>query len=562
MTWTGAHSLLDGLIKAGVRTVFGYPGGAVLPLYDALIEFPELKHVLVRHEQGGIHAADGFARAGKQLGVVFATSGPGAANLVTGLATALSDSVPVLAITGQVPSSVGGSDAFQEVDTFGMTLAVTKHSYFVEAVEDIPKILAEAIYIALEGRPGPVLIDIPKDLQAAPCSGRYVAKQADPEQTVIPAENYERARAFLEASERPLLYVGGGARGSSQELRAFATKWSIPVTTTLMSLGTMDTEHPLFLGMPGMHGTERANKALCESDLLIVAGARFDDRVTGKASEFAPASRRIHIDIDATEHNKNCRSDLSIKGTAKEVLTAFCQIPVMKQFDDWLDHLQKYHRHAPFENPFDVQSVDPEKVFQSLARWIDERCLVVTDVGQHQMWAAQHLPYSFPGQFISSGGMGTMGFGLPAAMGAKMACPDHKVLAILGDGGFQMTAQELTTVARLKTPIAIVIIDNQYLGMVRQWQELFHEERLSHVDLSDNPDFVKLAESYGVNACRTNSIEDLDSALNRVEEEQIPLLIHVPIHKAANVYPIVPPGEPSHEMWHNDPKLMKEAKPC
>ncbi len=553
MKWTGAHQLLACLREEGVDLVFGYPGGANLPVYDALVDFPDLAHILVRHEQGAAHAADGYARASGKAGVCFATSGPGATNLVTGLAAAFMDSSPMVAITGQVGTSLLGTDAFQEVDTVGITLPVTKRSFFVRRTEEIPATVHAAFAAARSGRPGPVLVDLPKDLGAADAPReRHELPVAEGHR---PAEIDEgrvaEAASLLGNARRPVLYVGGGAAraNASGLVRFLARELGIPVTTTLMALGTFPTDDPLFLGMPGMHGTKRANLAFRDADLVVAIGARFDDRVTGRAAGFSPHSKRVQIDVDPFEMGKICRADVRLAGDAREILMRLRKA-VAKRPDTagWLAELSAHSRVPPAQGVPPDARVRPQELFSALSACLPEDALLVTDVGQHQMWAAQFGRFSRPGTFLTSGGLGAMGFGLPAAMGAKLACPERTVVAVVGDGGFQMTAQELSTMRRYGIRVAVLLLDNQALGMVRQWQDLFHGARRSEVDLSDNPDFVRLGEAMGVPGARVDRAEELPAALSRALAEPGPFLVHARLAVRESVFPIVPPGAPAHEM--------------
>lgn len=548
----GAARLLACLREEGVDTVFGYPGGAALPLYDALVDAPDLRHVLVRHEQGAAHAADAYARASGRVGVCLATSGPGATNLVTGLAAAFMDSVPLVAVTAQVASHLLGTDAFQEVDVVGITLPVTKHSILVRRAEDVPAVVHRAFALAREGRPGPVLVDLPKDVALAPVpdgSCRHV-----PASEGLPAPlsgDLEAARRLLAGARRPVLYAGGGVVHAEawKALRHLARRCHIPVTTTLMALGTYPTDDPLFLGMPGMHGTRRANLALRDADLLIAVGARFDDRVTGRAAGFSPHSVRIHLDVDPAEAGKICRADLRLVGDARTGLEALAEVARAPDSEAWLRALGEHPRVPPLQGVPPGSLVNPAHVFEVMNRLLTDDTVVVTDVGQHQMWAAQCLRRRLPRTFLTSGGLGAMGFGVPGALGAALACAERPVVAVVGDGGFQMTAQELSTMKRCGVAAVVMILDNRCLGMVRQWQELFHGERLSQVDLSDNPDFVKLAESMGVPGLRVSDDAGLEPALAMALGTGGPFLLHVEVHARANVFPIVPPGEPAHVMW-------------
>lgn len=556
--WTGAHQLLACLREEGVGTVFGYPGGANLPVYDALVDFPDLRHILVRHEQGAAHAADGFSRVSGRVGVCLATSGPGVTNLVTGLAAAFMDSVPLVAVTGQVGTPLLGTDAFQEVDTVGITLPVTKRSFFVRRTEEIPDAVHAAFAAARSGRPGPVLVDLPKDLGAAQAERQTHDLPFPGGEAAPPVDEalLSRAAELVADARRPVLYVGGGAArsGAAGLVRLLAREKRIPVTTTLMALGTFPTDDPLFLGMPGMHGTRRANLALRDADLLLAVGARFDDRVTGKASGFSPGSRRIQIDVDPAEMGKTCRADVRLVGDAREILLRLRRAAARgPDTRDWLDALAAHPRVPPPQGVPPGSRVRPPELFAALSACLPEDALIVTDVGQHQMWTAQFARFSRPGALVTSGGLGAMGFGLPAALGAKLACPERAVVAVVGDGGFQMTAQELSTMRRYGVGVAILLLDNRALGMVRQWQDLFHGERRSEIDLSDNPDFVRLAMACGVPGTRVDRAEALPRALGRAFAEPGPFLVHVELSPRENVFPIVPPGVPAHEMLEPAP---------
>lgn len=557
MNYTGAKLLLDCLKQEGVETLFGYPGGAVLPIYDALATTSGLKHILVRHEQAAVHAADGWARACGRPGVVLATSGPGATNLLTGLATALADSVPLVAITGQVPLPLMGTDAFQETDILGASLPFTKFSCLVRTPEELPLRVREAFQRATSGRPGPVLLDVPKDVSAAMTQARPLppteGREAEPE--VLP--DVGAAVAMLSGAERPVLYVGGGSvrSGCTDLVRRLSADARIPVTTTLMALGTMHPDAPMFLGMPGMHGTRRANHALGTCDVLLAVGARFDDRVTGNARRFSPNSKRIVIDTDAGEFGKVCRADVRLHGDAAAVLRSLASgLAERKQSTraSWHTELLGHSASPPIAGVFPKASMRPEDIFGAINDVLPYDALVATDVGQHQMWAAQLLRHRRPGAFITSGGMGTMGYGLPAAIGAKLACPNVSVLVVVGDGGFQMTAHELSTLARYDIGVVVLIIDNQCLGMVRQWQQLFHGRRYSEVDLSDNPDFVAMAAAMGVNGAVAADAATLSAELTKGIEANRPYLIHVPIYRELNVFPIVPPGQPATTMLDSE----------
>jgi acetolactate synthase-1/2/3 large subunit len=556
---TGSEILLRCLIEEKVEFIFGYPGGAVLPIYDSLY-YGSIKHILYRHEQGAIHAADGYARATGKPGVVIATSGPGATNLVTGIATAQMDSIPLVCITGNVPQNLIGTDAFQEADITGITMPITKHSYLVQDVRDLPRVVKEAFHIASTGRPGPVLIDIPKDVSNAKAPFSY------PETVFIrgyqPTTNphplqIEKLHQAIAESKRPLILAGGGVvtSGADQELIAFAERAKIPVTTTLMGIGGFPGTHPLWLGMPGMHGTVAANRALLECDLLIGIGARFDDRVTmGRIDKFATGAKIVHIDIDPAEIGKNVDTYIPIVGDVKRVLEVALQDLPVSQSEAWLQNLKDLKQQYPLTYKQSDNTLKPQWVIQHLYETTGGDAIVTTDVGQHQMWVAQYFRFSRPRSLISSGGLGTMGFGFPAAIGAQLAYPDRTVISVTGDGGFQMTAQELAVVALANIPVKVAIINNQCLGMVRQWQEVFYQRRYSEVDLSGSPDFIKLAEAYGVKGLRARTQEEARQAWREALDHPGPVVIDFQVDPEENVYPMVAPGAGLDEMMLGDEK--------
>ncbi len=550
---TGAKLLIEGLQREGVETIFGYPGGVVLPIYDELYDSP-LRHILVRHEQAAAHAADGYARASGRVGVCLATSGPGACNLVTGIATAYMDSIPIVAITGQVPTSLLGNDAFQESDITGITMPVTKHNYLVKKAYDIPRILQEAFYIAGTGRPGPVLIDIPKDVSTG------TVETDPPRVETVSLRGYQptykghqrqidRAVELLTLAERPLLYAGGGVilSNASEELVRFAEQMMIPITTTLMGLGAVPGDHPLNLGMLGMHGTEYANYAVTECDLLIAVGVRFDDRVTGKIDTFAPHAKIIHIDIDPAEIGKNKKVDVPIVGDVRNILGELVQkLQKMGHYQTWHEKIKGWKKKHPLRYKDDGK-LRPQYIIQQLSALLEEDDIIVSEVGQNQMWTAQYYCFRKPRTWITSGGLGTMGYGLPASMGVHYARPDKTVFDIAGDGSIQMNIQELGTIAQYKIPVKIAILNNQYLGMVRQWQELFYDRRYSFTELPA-VDFVKIAQAYGIDGIRVESRDEVQSALKTAINTPGPFMLDFRIEREENVYPIVPPGAANNEM--------------
>jgi acetolactate synthase-1/2/3 large subunit len=548
---TGARILLEGLQREGAETIFGYPGGSVLPIYDELYD-SEIRHILVRHEQAAAHAADGYARASGRVGVCLATSGPGACNLVTGIATAYMDSVPMVAITGQVPTSMLGNDAFQESDITGITMPITKHNYLVKHAADLPQVVRDAFYIAGTGRQGPVLIDIPKDvmtaqLEEAPPVGTARLRGYQPTYEGHTLQ-IEKAVALIGEAARPVLYVGGGviAAGASEEVTRLAELMLIPITTTLMGLGAIPCDHPLSLGMIGMHGTEAANYAVTECDLLIAVGVRFDDRVTGKIEAFAPNARVIHIDIDPAEIGKNKPVDVPIVGDAKSVLQRILHRLAKKEGrDGWLDRIHRWKEAAAGGAESDV--LGPAYILAEMSDLLGENGIIVTEVGQNQMWAAQHYCFRRPRTWISSGGLGTMGYGFPAAIGAHFARPDETVVDVAGDGSFQMNIQELGTVAQYHIPVKVVILNNMYLGMVRQWQELFYDRRYSYTELPP-VDFVGIARAYGVDGMRVEEKADVRPALTAAFESDGPFVLDFRIEREANVFPMVPAGAAINEM--------------
>ncbi len=560
MKLKGADILMHCLQKEGVEVVFGYPGGAVLPIYDALYDSP-IRHILVRHEQGAAHAADGYARASGKVGVCIATSGPGATNLVTGIATAYMDSIPMVCLTGQVASSLIGKDAFQEADITGITLPITKHNYQLERTEDLARVIKEAFYIARTNRPGPVVVDLPKDLMAKVIDfvdddepvnirGYRVMKGVNAGQIISAAE-------MINQAQKPVIYAGGGviAANGADELKELAEKARIPVTTTLMGMGAFPGTNYLSLGMLGMHGTRYANYAIGECDVLIAVGVRFDDRVTGKLETFAPNAKVIHIDIDAAEIGKNKGVDIPIVGDVKEAIQALLpRIEAREELGEWHEMIARWKDEAPlrYGSPSEGR-IMPQHIIEKLFDITKGEAIITTEVGQNQMWACQWYLYKHPRSFISSGGLGTMGYGFPAAIGAKLACPDKKVIDIAGDGSIQMNIQELGTAVQYKIPIVICILNNQYLGMVRQWQELFHEGRYSYTDMSHQPDFVKLAEAYGAVGMRIDRTEDVEKALlEALEVTDRPVIIDFQVEREAGVYPMVPPGESLLNMLGGD----------
>ncbi|MFH7526783.1 acetolactate synthase 2 catalytic subunit [Aeromonas enteropelogenes] len=546
----GAQFLVQALKKQGVTQVFGYPGGAIMPVYDALYD-GGLAHQLCRHEQGAAMAAVGYARASGQVGVCIATSGPGATNLVTGLAEALLDSVPLVAISGQVPCAAVGTDAFQEVDVLGMSLSCTKHSFMVTDVADLPQVIAEAFAIASEGRPGPVLIDLPKDVQlaAVPAQSPLFAV-AEPEH-LNPAE-LTAARTLLAAAERPVLYVGGGVgmANAEQQLRDFAAATGMPAVTTLKGIGALDPDSPVYLGMLGMHGTKAANYAVQQCDLLVVVGARFDDRVTGKLEEFAPEAKVIHLDVDAAEFGKRRAAEVGITADLKRVLPALGQ---SLSIEPWRAHCAAMAREYAFRYDHPGQVIYAPALLKQLSARLPETSVVACDVGQHQMWVAQHMRFTSPRNHLSSAGLGTMGFGLPAAIGAKMSRPEDEVVLVSGDGSFMMNVQELGTIRRAQLKVKMVLLDNQRLGMVRQWQELFFDGRYSETILSDNPDFVALAAAFGIPGETITCKEEIAPALDRLLASESAYLLHVAISEEENVWPLVPPGVANHQMMEQRP---------
>ena len=558
---TGAEALMDSLKVHGVKVIFGYPGGAILPIYDAVHKAEQdgwLKHFMVRHEQGGSHAADGYARATGQVGVCFGTSGPGATNLVTGIATAQMDSVPLVVVTGQVPRPAIGTDAFQETDIFGITLPIVKHSWVIRDPSDIAKVVSEAFFIASSGRPGPVLIDIPKD----------VGQQFFNYKRILPGEiipkgfkrngeindcDIKKATKLIEESEKPLLYVGGGAISSNahDEIATLAKNYQIPVTTTLMGKGAFDERDDLSVGMLGMHGTAYANFAVTECDLLIAIGARFDDRVTGKLDTFAPTAKVIHIDIDPAEVNKNRRVDVAI---ISDVAKAVCKINEtflknknLSNTKNWLEKIDFWKNKHPLFLPPEEGEIYPQEVLIKVRDFYPE-AYITTDVGQHQMWAAQYLRNA-PRKWISSAGLGTMGFGLPAAIGVKAALPNSQVICIAGDASVLMNIQELGTLSQYGLKIKLVIINNRWQGMVRQWQESFYEERYSSSDMScGEPDFVKLAESFGLKGYLISERKQLSNEFKSALDSDEPALINIIVRRGENCYPMVPPGKSNAQM--------------
>lgn len=546
----GAQFLVQALKKQGVTQVFGYPGGAIMPVYDALYD-GGLAHQLCRHEQGAAMAAVGYARASGQVGVCIATSGPGATNLVTGLAEALLDSVPLVAISGQVPCAAVGTDAFQEVDVLGMSLSCTKHSFMVTDVADLPQVIAEAFAIASEGRPGPVLIDLPKDVQlaAVPAQSPLFAV-AEPEH-LNPAE-LMAARTLLAAAERPVLYVGGGVgmANAEQQLRDFAVATGMPAVTTLKGIGALDPDSPVYLGMLGMHGTKAANYAVQQCDLLVVVGARFDDRVTGKLEEFAPEAKVIHLDVDAAEFGKRRAAEVGITQDLKQVLP---HLAMTLAIEPWREHCANMAREYAFRYDHPGQPIYAPALLKQLSARLPESSVVACDVGQHQMWVAQHMRFTSPRNHLSSAGLGTMGFGLPAAIGAKMSRPEDEVVLVSGDGSFMMNVQELGTIRRAQLKVKMVLLDNQRLGMVRQWQELFFDGRYSETILSDNPDFVALAAAFGIPGETITCKEEIAPALDRLLVSESAYLLHVAISEEENVWPLVPPGVANHQMMEQRP---------
>ncbi|URJ29454.1 acetolactate synthase 2 catalytic subunit [Blochmannia endosymbiont of Camponotus modoc] len=541
----GAQWTIKALRKKGVEIIFGYPGGAIMPIYDALFD-SEVEHLLCRHEQGAIMSAIGYARATGKIGVCFATSGPGATNLITGLADALLDSVPIVAITGQVGLEFIGTDAFQEIDVLGLSLACTKHSFLVHSLNMLPNIIDEAFFIASEGRPGPVLIDIPKDIQLS--TGKLISNYYINKKDICSIESdIENARVLMLQACQPILYVGGGVgmAGAVTSLRTFISKTKIPTVVTLKGLGAPDYTEDCYLGMLGMHGNQAANLAVQKSDLLIAIGARFDDRVTGRLHTFAPQAKVIHVDIDPSEFSKLRLANVSLSGNLNDLLSALTQ---SLSIDPW----RKKVKSLKLKYRWSYQSSDDKIYAPTLLRTISENApydtVVTTDVGQHQMWAAQHMQFSRPENFITSGGLGTMGFGTPAAIGAQIGRPNHMVICISGDGSFMMNVQELATIKRKNLPIKIVLLDNQRLGMVRQWQQLFFNKRYSETTLTDNPNFLVLAKAFDIHGiCITYTSQILD-AINMLFTHTGPFLLHALINEHENVWPLVPPGSSNDAM--------------
>lgn len=549
----GSELLLETLASLGIDTVFGYPGGAVLPLYDAIYQFDGVRHILARHEQGALHEAEGYAKSTGKIGVAIVTSGPGATNAITGIADGMSDSVPMLVFTGQVARSGIGKDAFQEADIIGITMPITKYNYQIRDVADIPRIITEAVHIATTGRPGPVVIDLPKDVSEMKTSFYYDPEVTLPsyQPTIEPnALQVKKILTQLKKAKKPLIVAGGGVNyaNAAEELQAFAERYNIPVVSTLLSLGVMPIEHPLSLGMGGMHGSYASNMALMECDFMINFGCRFADRLTGKPDTFAADAVVAHVDIDPAEIGKVVKTKIPIVGDAKAALQILLEAePVKTRHEDWTDSVLANKAKAPFSYKFDENIIKPQHAIATIGKITKGDAIVVTDVGQHQMWAAQFYPYKNARQLITSGGLGTMGFGIPAAIGAKLANPDKEVILFVGDGGFQMTNQELALLNGYGVPIKVVLMNNHSLGMVRQWQESFYDEHRSESTFDDEPNFQLLAEAYGVSHYQFTNPNTLENDLTIITENR-PMLIEVAISNREHVYPMVPSGKSNSEM--------------
>jgi len=557
----GASALIETLRCEGVKHIFGYPGGAVLDIFDAIMDMKDIQFILVRHEQGAVHAADGYARATGSVGVCLVTSGPGATNTVTGIATAYMDSIPIVVFTGQVPTTLIGNDAFQEADIVNITRPCTKHNYLVKDISDLPRIVKEAFYIASTGRPGPVLIDLPKDVMNATASFKY------PDKVAVHGYNptykghtgqIKRIVSLLLKSKRPVIYAGGGIihSNASKELISLARLTHIPVTTTLMGLGGIPSDDPLSLGMLGMHGTYTANMAVTETDCLMAIGARFDDRVTGKIDEFAPKAKVIHIDIDPTSISKNIKVDLPVVGDCKTVLKTLINMLKARQEElsdlkkglaSWHETIKEWREHYPLEYA-KGKMIKPQYVVTMVDKLTPDDAIIATEVGQNQMWTAQYYRFKMPRAFLTSGGLGTMGYGFPAAIGAQVAFPGRTVVDIAGDGSIQMNIQELATAVQYNLPVKVMILNNGYLGMVRQWQGLFYKKRYSHTSLAVSPDFVKLAQSYGASGIRVEEPSDVENAIRLALDTDGPVLVDFRIEPEEDVYPMVPAGAPINNM--------------
>ncbi|MCB4930041.1 acetolactate synthase large subunit [Streptococcus mutans] len=550
---SGSEILLDTLANLGVKTIFGYPGGAVLPLYDAIYKQDNIRHILARHEQGAVHEAEGFAKSTGKLGVAIVTSGPGATNAITGIADAMSDSVPMLVFTGQVATPGIGKDAFQEADIIGITMPITKYNYQIRETADIPRIVTEAVHIATTGRPGPVVIDLPKDVSEKRVSSfnETTIKIPGYQPTIEPNNlQVKKILSQLKKAKKPLILAGGGVNyaGASAELIAFAERYKIPVVSTLLSLGVMPIEHPLSLGMGGMHGSYASNMALTECDFLINFGSRFADRLTGNPKTFAQKAVVAHVDIDPAEIGKVVKTAIPVVGDAKKTLKQLLESDkVSTRHREWTDKVLQDKAKAPFSYKFDQEVIKPQHAIETIGKLTKGDAIIITDVGQHQMWAAQFYPYKNERQIITSGGLGTMGFGIPAAVGAKLANPGKEVVLFVGDGGFQMTNQELAILNGYGVPIKLVLINNHSLGMVRQWQESFYDERRSESTFDDEPNFQLLAESYGISHYKLDNPLTLEKDLEVILENK-PMLIEVDISNHEHVYPMVPSGKSNAEM--------------
>ncbi|MFO7832349.1 MAG: biosynthetic-type acetolactate synthase large subunit [Desulfuromonadaceae bacterium] len=561
MKKTGSQITLECLRLEGVETIFGYPGGTVINLYNDLMDSP-INHILTRHEQAAVHAADAFARSTGNVGVAFATSGPGATNTVTGIATAYMDSIPMVVITGQVPTPLIGNDAFQEADMVGITRPITKHNYLVRDINDLARIIKQAFYIARTGRPGPVLIDLPKDIQVASTEFSYPDKveMRGYKPTITPnPRQLEKAVEMMLEARKPVIYVGGGATLSDvdKDLLELAEAIQAPVTTTLMGMSSFPKKHPLSMGMLGMHGTFYANMAITNSDLLIALGARFDDRVTGKIDTFAPTAKIIHVDVDPTSIKKNVRVDLPVVGVLPKVLPALVEglkkktgelQETLAATQGWRDQVNEWKEQHPMTYKNTKTTIKPQYVIEKLCELTDEDAIITTEVGQHQMWTAQFYDFSMPRTFITSGGLGTMGFGLPAALGAQAAFPKRQVIDISGDGSFQMNSQELATLVQYRLPVKIIILNNNFLGMVRQWQQLFFDKRYSQTCMELPIDFIKLAQAYGAEGFRATKPEDVEKVLRQGLETPGPVIMEFKVAREENVLPMVPAGAGLNEM--------------